>query len=155
METTTLKFSDETEYFVNLDKNLLIEIYSFDSSENKGLFSIGDKALSLGKFKLEIHRNNKTNQLDNIFLRFSDIDVEHAKIIANYFESDKDEISKIEEMDSMNMLFSIRKEVLEKLISEDTNNSDNSLLLFSLLDSQDAPILLNFEYYQPLDLTKS
>lgn len=141
-----LKFTKKPEFYVNLDKDFLSEIYEIESDSNEGMFKVGNEYLDFKKIILEIQRVDY-NTLKNIYLTIPDVSKDNLNIFAKFFEFTEDQKKEIENVDKARAIFSIDKDVLNNIIQPEYNSPEKSMDIFNFVDEFDEPILLDFKYY--------
>ncbi|MEK7434727.1 MAG: hypothetical protein AABZ74_16455 [Cyanobacteriota bacterium] len=140
-----LQYAKEPEYFLDVEKNKVIEVYDFLNNTKTPIFKLGDDKISFDKFILEVQRIE--NKIEHIFLTFHDVDNDKIKKLSEYYQMGENENLDLNKIQNASVLFSVDKEAIEKEIQPKYDSPEKSKELFSFTDSNNDPILLNLDCY--------
>lgn len=139
-----LNLVEEAKYFLNVNNNMIIEKFSFMLESDIPIFKMGQFYLDFDRFNLELHRID--NEIQNIYLLFTNIEKEVISEVTKFFNVEKDKEHEVFEIDTL--VFSINNEALTKYIQPNYNSPDKSSELMKFMDENNSIVLLNFDYYE-------
>ncbi|MFN8673876.1 MAG: hypothetical protein U0457_17575 [Candidatus Sericytochromatia bacterium] len=140
-----LQYAKEPEYFLDVEKNKVIEIYDFLNNTKAPLFKLGEEKIAFDKFILEVQRVE--NKIENIFLTFHDVETEKIVKLSEYYQMVEDENFDLNTLKKASILFSVDKEAIESEIQPKYDSPEKSKDLISFKDSNEDTILLNLDFY--------
>lgn len=140
-----LKYAKKPEYFLDAEKNKVIEIYDFLNQEKVPLFKLGESKIGFDNFTLEVQRIE--NKLEHIFLTFHDVDSEKIAKLAEYYQITDNEKFNIKDIKNATVLFSVDKEAIEEWLQPQYESPESSKKLFNFTDSNKESILFNLDCY--------
>lgn len=141
-----LTFTQEPELYFNVDEDITIEVYEFDSSKEESFFRLGENFIDFKIFRLELQR--KDNDIKKIYMTFPDVEQEKIQRISDYFSMSEDQKKEIKDLKSATLVFSIEEGCIDRYIAPFYDSPQASLRLLSLVDESEEPVLLNFKYYE-------
>lgn len=140
-----LQYAKEPEYFLDVEKNKVIEIYDFLNNTKAPLFKLGEEKIAFDKFILEVQRIE--NKIENIFLTFHDVETEKIVKLSEYYQMVEDENFDLNTLKKASILFSVDKEAIENEIQPKYDSPEKSKDLISFKDSNEDTVLLNLDFY--------
>lgn len=140
-----LKYAKKPEYFLDVEKNKVIEIYDFLNQDKIPLFKLGNSKIDFDSFTLEVQRVG--NKLEHIFLTFYNVDSDKIAKLSEYYQITENEKFDIKDIKKATVLFSVDKEAIEESLQPQYESPESSKNLFNFTDTNKDSILLNLDFY--------